>query len=225
MKRFRIIEALHVLTAGLLFSGLAYFGQPAPPSSTVKVLGLDGSHGSAVHVGNGLYITAAHVLQHWSQVEIKNDQGEQITALVGMKRDDYDVAALWVPDPDFVSASPLNCLSLTKGEQVRVEGNPMKLEFVEFDVKVVGKPVEYAMWNLVYPVTPMIVPGMSGGGAFDQNGDVRGISVGVIKVDVSLGNIGFVVPSSVVCDFLNGKLEPPPPPYVPDDMSTLRFAQ
>lgn len=51
-----------------------------------------------------------------------------------------------------------------------------------------------------------IIPGMSGGGVFNANGDVVGISVGTGIMQVGFGGswirIGIVVPGKTVCDLM-----------------------
>ena len=71
---------------------------------------------------------------------------------------------------------------------------------------IVGVAREVEGWGAVVPVDMTILPGMSGGGVFSLNGEVVGITVGVLAyptlAGATLTGVGFAVPSIVVCGLL-----------------------
>jgi len=193
---------------GLLLAVLAGGLVTAPrgtelPGSTVKLIAAQG-HGSAVHIGNGYYITAMHVVGTETKVKIKTDDGllSDATVLWGNKA--HDIAL--VRGPDDVASADLDCRVADEGEVISARGNPIDLEFINAGGHVAGIERPIGPWASALPVDMTIVMGMSGGPVFDADGDVIGIMVGVLVAPMGFGGsltgMGTIVPSSAVCSLL-----------------------
>lgn len=179
-----------------------YTPQPQP-SSTVKVI-VDAGHGSGVHIGDGFVVTAAHVVGDKSVVNLKLDSGGVQTAEVLWSNKDYDVALLRTKPT--MRASQLSCRVASAGETIVARGNPASVEFVSAYGHVAGPERQFATWRRVLITDITTIPGMSGGGVFDERGEVVGIAVGVLVVPLgfapSLTGFGTIVPSAAICDLL-----------------------
>ena len=181
-------------------------GSVAPPlaSSVVKVLPGKG-HGSGVHIGNGYILTAAHVVDGAKSLKIRTSDGKDRDATVLWSSKEYDIAAIRTAEAG-IAVSNLDCRTAEAGEVIRASGNPIVLEFVDSYGKVAGKPRLLGPWKSVLITDITTVPGMSGGPTFDANGNVVGITVGVMTLpsgfSASLTGFGAMVPSSTVCGLL-----------------------
>lgn len=200
-----IIVALALLAiAYLVLSANApakprFFHEPA----TAHVMLSDATgHGSGVHIGNGYIITAAHVAGANKTMAAKASDGSTREAAVLWSNDKYDIALLRVPDPQNLAVVPLSCETPARGEKIRAFGNPIDLEFVWTSGEVVGVPISYGPWPSVVPVNMTIVPGQSGGADLNDDGEVVGISVGVMVSSFGMAGIGYIVPASTVCMLL-----------------------
>lgn len=192
-----------------LIAGAAYFAYPASAvpqlaASTVKVVNTKG-HGSGVHIGGGYIITAAHV--------VGDEQSFTLNATVGAPRKAdllwvnkaYDIALLRTSAAG-LGVSPLDCRFIPAGSPVTAMGNPAQVEFVTTYGKIAGAPRQYGPWKSVYVTDMTTVMGQSGGPAFDEAGNVIGITVGVMGAQIglfpTLVGFGFVVPSESVCELM-----------------------
>lgn len=190
---------------GAILSAALWLDHIPPPRldlPTVKIMKSNG-HGSATNIGNGYFITAAHVVGDDVNVDIKTSSGATSQADVIWSSTKYDVA-LMRSDIDGVGVADLECRTPTRGESIRLSGNPINLEYIDTYGVVAGDAMfNVGPWSESIPINAAIAPGMSGGGAFDSDGDLIGVNVGVMMMQVGLGGgpvgIGYVVPSSVVC--------------------------
>lgn len=168
-------------------------------SPHVKVTYEDyGGYGSATHIGNGYFLTAAHVIKD-GKVPLLD--GERMADVLWVNKK-YDVAFLRAYAKDMNSA-PLDCREPDAGERVSLYGNPLNLESVTTWGQVSGSAREVGPWASVNPVNAAIAPGMSGGALIDEDGDLVGVNVGVMVMPVGFAGgpvgIGYSVPASVVC--------------------------
>jgi S1-C subfamily serine protease len=169
----------------------------------VKVV-LENGHGSAFHIGDGYYFTAAHVVGALSEVEILDSEGQTHKAEVLWSNRARDVALL--RSAHLVEAANLSCRTPNPGEVVEARGNPANLNFISTWGRVGGKPLAVGPWRNVVPVSMTIIPGMSGGPAYDADGFVVGLNVGVVVVPFGFGGslvgVGYIVPGRTLCDLL-----------------------
>ena len=192
-----------VFVAGV-YAGVSDIMRIAPRLDlpTVKIVKTNG-HGSATNIGNGYFITAAHVVGSDTIVDIKTSSGATSQAEVIWSSTKYDVA-LMRSDIEGVGVADLECRTPQRGESIRLSGNPINLEYIDTYGVVAGDAMfDIGPWSESIPINAAIAPGMSGGGAFDNDGDLIGVNVGVMMMQVGMGGgpvgLGYVVPSSVVC--------------------------
>lgn len=173
--------------------------------SVVKII--EGkSHGSGVHIGDGFIVTAAHVIGEAKETEIKLDDGATRKAEVLWSNKAYDIALVRTSAND-LSASHLSCRVPYTGEAITARGNPTILEFVSAYGRVAGSERKFGTWQSVFVTDITTVPGMSGGGVFDEAGNLVGITVGVLTAPAggmfpSLSGFGTAVPGATVCKLM-----------------------
>ncbi len=177
-------------------------GPSIPPitSAHVKVETKLG-HGSATHIGEGLYVTAAHVVGSNKTAQINGVEVEALWA-----NDTYDIAVL--SGPNQAASVPLACYTPTIGETGEAHGNPMAFNDITTRVVVAGAPATIGEWKVAVPVDGTVGPGMSGG-AFVIGGALVGVNVGAALAPAgsfpSYFGLSIIVPGSVVCDLLGRK--------------------
>lgn len=195
----------------LVLAAYALYGMPQTPightyknQSIVKIVRGEG-HGSGVYIGGGNYLTANHVVNGLSTVDIVTTNGETRKADVVWTSKDYDIAMIRADSPDTQEAN-LNCNVIPVGDEIRAQGNPMMLNFVTAYGHIAKLPETLDHWKSAYIVDMVTVQGMSGGPVLDKNGDIVGITVGVLYMPLgmsaSMTGLGAVVPSSEICKML-----------------------
>ncbi len=201
------LVALFVLVAATSAAAYALLPPPNVPateSATVKIQ-VNNGHGSGVHIGDGFIVTAAHVVGDAKEVQVKAKGGENRKADVLWVNKAYDIALLRTSS-DGLGVAHLSCSAVKAGDPIVAYGNPLKIEFVAAYGKIAGEPRETGPWKSVYVTDITTVMGQSGGGTFADNGDLIGITVGVMAAPIgfsgSLVGYGYVVPSTSVCELL-----------------------
>lgn len=198
-----VIVALALLTIGyLVFSATPPTHYAA--SSTVFV-DLENGHGSGVHIGDGLILTAAHVASEGATVKLRLDDGTSRDATVLWASKASDVALLRT-GPDGLASSPLSCAPPVIGQAVTAYGSPLEVEFIHTYGHIVGPAVKRGPWDAVATVDMEIIPGMSGGSIKNDRGEVVGIAVGLATLPMGISSsatgIGFMVPGQNICALL-----------------------
>lgn len=205
MKR-ALISIISV--AAFILAVFISLSMKAPPTETLSAVvkvKLPNGHGSGVSIGDGYIITAAHVVGTEKTVTLKTSDGSIRPATVLWASKEYDIALVRT-DPDRLGKARLECRVAAEGEPIISMGNPLALEFVSAYGKIAGSPRELAHWKSVYVTDITTIMGQSGGPVFDADGDLIGITVGVMVAPVgfsgSFVGYGFAVPSRSVCDLL-----------------------
>lgn len=181
---------------------------PDPMSATVKLSIPSGGHGSGTHIGGGLIVTAGHVaVKEGDTFDVRFEDGTETKAVTLWSSRTYDIALVRIDETD-KPASNLECRTPRSGEPLRFLGNPLGMEWVTTSGYAAG-PVTHAYpeaWDTVLPVDAAMAGGMSGGGAFDADGDLVGVNVGMpiqpLGYSGTATGISFVVPGEVVCGLL-----------------------
>ena len=169
------------------------------PGPVVKVM-LEVGHGSGVHIGKGYILTAAHVVASSKTVKIKTDKGRTGEAEVLWFNSEYDVALIRTNTR--LQTAQIACEPLVSGSLTRATGNPSNQEFVSTWGRVSGRAID-TPWRVAVVADITIVPGMSGGGLFDEAGRLVGILVGTMARGLGgIVPIGYVVPTSAFCGML-----------------------
>lgn len=188
--------------------GLITFAPPLAGSTVI--LENDGGHGSGVYLGNGIVLTAAHVVG--KQLRMRTDHGGTSPVTTMWVDKLHDLAAVRIDDAREsarIQSAELSCKLPKEGDELTFAGNPVDVEFVKTFGRVAGPPVLFAENPFVIPVSGTIIQGMSGGPAFDKHGRVVGINVMVILTPVqggprmlpmvADGGIGFIAPTRTLC--------------------------
>lgn len=172
----------------------------------VEVNGKTGGHGSGVVLAGGFVLTAAHVVKvKGATFEIKTQTNRMIKAELLWINEKYDIAALKIETDQFKQAN-LNCASAKIGQPVALRGHPYNLEFLETSGKIIGRARKVWKWESVMVTNAVVGPGMSGGAAYSEYGEIVGFTVGLRTMQVGMGGgpsgFGFIVPSSVACKLI-----------------------
>jgi S1-C subfamily serine protease len=180
-----------------------------------KFVGDPIGHGSGVYIGNGIVITAAHVVDGHDKVSLLQDDGGKQTGEVLWANKTYDVAAVRVEIGGWLTPADLACVTPKRGDAIVAAGSPLE----EDNVYVPGTIIGDARPNLdgkgkVVLTNAALGPGMSGGPAYDPDGHVVGINIAIqvadlgahasggTQHDVVATGINYLVPASVICELL-----------------------
>lgn len=209
MRRFLFdpmswVIALLAMSAVLILAGCQSH-KALQVGSTVKVILTDG-HGSGVHVGDGYVLTAAHVAGKNKSVKLQFDDKSVMVADVMWSNEAKDVALLRFKDNGRVAASHLSCSIAGPGTRILARGNPLAMENLSFEGRINGAPFNISHFENVLPADLTILGGMSGGGVFDENGDVIGISVAHAVTPMGMfpswTRVGLIVPGKTICELM-----------------------
>lgn len=201
-----LIWAAVLLVCLLCLFGFAYSKSydPITRGPVVKIVMKNG-HGSAVHVGSGYLISAAHVVVN-GEYRVKLDDGTVRTASTLWINRDYDIALLKLDDFNGIESSSLKCRTPVLHEQVAARGNPLNLEWITTRGWIAGASMEVGPWKSVVPMSLPLAGGMSGGGLFDANGYLVGILVGVPIQRIGMGGtfvgMAYAVDGKSICSLL-----------------------
>jgi S1-C subfamily serine protease len=200
-----ILSALAAITISCMVMFVGVSGSDATMSSPDVKISLPRGHGSGVHLGRGLFLTAEHVVEDVDNLKVITNTGREMLAEVAWKNKDYDLAAVRTPLTPNMKVSHLDCRPTHIGEVVHGVGNPLYLDNITTWGRVAGAPLPLdGAWRTVYSVDMTIAPGMSGGPLYSDDNTVIGIMVGlpVMGNKQFLTGIGFVVPSTAACDLM-----------------------
>lgn len=192
-----------------------WLGSPATPaaqpvvSATVTVE-VGNGHGSGVHIGNGFFVTAAHVVEDQRKAVIATEENSaKVDAAVAWVAKEYDIALLKVDTTNVYQPTfrvvRMDCRNPTVGETVSAVGYPLDFGKITTKGQIAGKAQKYGDWKSAVFVDITGGPGMSGGPVLSAaSGKLRGITVGGLH---PMSPIMLMVPSSAICGLLaNGGL-------------------
>lgn len=174
-------------------------------TSTVMLSINDTGHGSGVYLGEGLFLTAGHVvgagkLTGWS-IDGVNITHEPIEVVW----EDHlkDLALVKMQANPALLPRKLNCSGTKEGQPVFIEGYPFNLGRTLSKGIIAGPSdkdfsAEEGLWKAVRVMDATAAPGISGGPVFNEAGEVVGTLVGGIP---GYG-FSFMVPAymSIACE-------------------------
>lgn len=222
----RILAATLLAASALTVVGCATGVQSNAPAAGSSVrIELPAGLGSGVYIGNGVIITAAHVVDDAPRIAIGTDgDGKQVFGPPTVKlisdlgdvqngevlwiNKAYDIAAVRPSNSKRFTTAALACRDAEVGEQLAAEGNPLGMQFITMHGYVSGAARDMTpMWKSAFVTDMTVISGMSGGGIYDDYGQVIGITVGASdprgkQGEAAAGGMGMAVPSSVVCSLL-----------------------
>ena len=164
------------------------FAKAAP--SVVVVVAQDGggeqtAQGSGVVVGEGVAVTNCHVIENAAKVSIRQAADSQaaetylMNAEVVARDEDNDLCLLYAPDlskpPAAKTAAMGNAKNLVIGEEVYAIGAPQGLE-LSLSRGIVAQLRGVKGKAPIVQTDAAISPGSSGGGLFNENGELVGVT-------------------------------------------------
>jgi len=154
------------------------YNQRQSRNSAVKVEGMTGGHGSGTYVRIGseyIIITARHVVDD-AEVYYISHEDERVVGQVIWKSQQYDIAALRVPQMKNRRAVNLQETdAMSVGEEVLYTGYPASYRLLTARAYVSGHQASYRATLL----QGFVWFGYSGSGVFDGSGRIRGVVVAI----------------------------------------------
>jgi serine protease Do len=171
------------------------------------------AHGSAVHMGNGYFITVAHNILPNRHILLRIPSDENaIEATVLWADDRHDIAYLFAPELSNMGRYNISCNPLTIGEEIAIHGHPVNLTSITLWGRVAGVEIPMRARGrdnlIVVPVDARIIPGMSGGSVTNNRGQLVGINLGYQVMEMNPftiipTGIGYIIPSTVICRLMS----------------------
>lgn len=204
------------LAVGLLFaaflsllaacSGNAESDSPPiePLLRSTVVVAMDYGQGSGMIIGNGLVLTAYHVVRGWVQPSVRFFDGQSRAGNVIWSEPERDLALVKVDVPKGYPAAPLHCEETIDGQKVIAVGHPLRSEWVAVSGRL-PKDLSYDRNRYVSLGVP-IGRGASGGPVFNHYGKVVGITLAILtKRPSARKGIGYMLPASAFCPKIREK--------------------
>ena|ERR1035437_762784 len=175
----------------------------APPELTLEPsavkINVTGGHGSGVYLGNGYVLTARHVTAEASnEVEVETEHGTKLLGHIVWEDKVRDFALVRIPTTPAVATAKLACRSPLLAEVVTVAGWPADLGYILTTGPLVGAARRVDIWETAWVFTVPIFGGNSGGPAYDHDGKVLGLVVGMLQNS----QFGLMIPLEAVCAVL-----------------------
>jgi len=175
-------------------SGVAYAAEESISLSAVSVIS-DGGQGSGVVIGElGLVVTNLHVIQEAKKVAVVLQNGDVYQGVKLVSQDPIrDIAILKFDAFDLSAASMGNSNNVGVGDRVRAIGSPTGLTGTV--TAGIVSAIRSRDGTQLIQIDAAISPGSSGGGVFDSQNKLVGITVGS-KTEAQ--NINFAIPINYV---------------------------
>lgn len=198
-----LLLSVTTLVIMVAFDELKTRPKPKLPEALVRI-NLPNGHAAAAHLGDGVFLTAAHVTRNVTD-------GATISVAPDIK---FPVKVLWenakldvaLVKAELGTTQPLihkysiDCSKLIPGEPVMALGFPLSMGRTEVRGHVGGSTKAFGLWESVNVIIAPVAGGMSGGPVEStKTGKLRGITVGGWG-DVSPYLVA--VPTSTICTLL-----------------------
>jgi S1-C subfamily serine protease len=169
---------------------------------TVLVRTANSGHGSGVLIGPRTVLTAGHVVASGDALTVEFKDGRQIAARVTARGGTgLDAAILTLAEPVGIQPARAACGALAFGDEVTVIGNPLRMTWVGTFLRVSSSVPNGT--DSTITVDGTLIPGMSGGPAFNAAGDIAGIGYGVqpqrLVGSISITGLAYITPASALC--------------------------
>jgi S1-C subfamily serine protease len=201
----RIAAVLAAIVVALLFASFAP-RQGFSDKSVVLILTETGK-GSAVHIGGGKFLTAAHVIGANKTVTITaGKQGDpEFKANVLWASEKFDIALIETTEANSFATARLSCREPNVREAIESIGFPGPFGITHTFGFIAGA-TEYVEDRPLISSNVVLYPGMSGGPAIDKDGYVVAFNNSIALVPLgqtpSLSGLTFLVPASAACKLL-----------------------
>jgi S1-C subfamily serine protease len=175
---------------------------PIDPQRFSVKIHVGGGHGSGTVIGNGMILTAAHVVEGVPSIEVETSDGKKMPAKVLWIAKAHDIAVIQY-EGAALPAAQLACGTLRQGDAIQAFGNPGNITFAKFNGFISTREEERAIWKVAHVMDITGMPGMSGGGVFNMAGKLVGVFTGGYSTPFSpVSGITLMVPASAVCRML-----------------------
>ncbi len=162
------------------------FARVSPSVVTIKTLdhkGADDGMGSGVVIGNALVVTNCHVVQAAASLRVASASGELSGKWV-RQDPDRDICLLRVDGLSAPAVALRPSTSLSAGEPVFAVGNPLGLGLAVSRGLLTTRDVRNGHPLIV--ASAAVSPGSSGGGLFDREGKLVGITTAILGTGQNL---------------------------------------
>lgn len=206
------LAALLAVPAALADNATRVFERVSPSVVGIRSLdeaGRTDGQGSGVVVGPARIVTNCHVVRDARTLQIQ--RGDKTLAARWLSADlPRDLCLLEVPGLDAPAIKPRASTTLAPGERIYAVGNPLGFGLAVSD-GLVSTLAPAGDGSRIY-ITAALSPGSSGGGLFDGEGRLLGITTAVM----SLGqNLNVALPAEWIDDFAARGTPPPALPEAP----------
>jgi S1-C subfamily serine protease len=199
---------LALMGIGMIAAGVELYAPVPVAASTASptvLVELAQGHGSGVHIGNGLFVTAAHVIDDVTDATVNLDDGSIVPVEVLWVNKAYDLALLKATGGSvMVRTAAMDCTApeMNPGTPVQVVGNPLNLRNIHTWGQVSRVTERGSQPRFAFIADITIAPGNSGGPAFDKQGRLVGIVVAMAAFNGSPVPLSYIVPVSALCTLL-----------------------
>jgi serine protease DegQ len=162
--------------------------------------------GSGVVFNEGLILTAAHVVEGETTVEVRLEDGENVQGTVLGGTSEADIAVVQIDRTDVPVATLALNFTPRVGQTAIAVGSPWGLTSTVTAgiISAVNQPLGCDTLNGVcrsmLQTDAAINPGNSGGALLDRDGRVLGINVSIFSLSGANDGVGFAVPIDVAYD-------------------------
>jgi S1-C subfamily serine protease len=149
--------------------------------SVAKVVATGWEHRPATgfYIGNGIIVSAGHVVEYEQLDKVIFENGEEYPILDRYRHPDYDCGFFVIDEPN-APALRLDTRELQRGETIYVFGHPKEVTFTVSKGIVSGRTdMDGYFGEVLLGITDAVAhQGNSGSPAVNENGEVRGMYVG-----------------------------------------------
>lgn len=159
----------------------------------------DGLQGSGVYVGNGLIMTARHIVKEWTEFKVTFENGTEYTSDWAITESTSDVGFIHIGGLPLCEPLKLNAHKLVRGDTVFILGNPFGLTFkfsaTKGMVSAIDRDAEgFFGEKLIFQTDAAAYPGNSGGPVLNEFGEIVGIIVGIHS---GADNLSLCIPAEI----------------------------
>lgn len=178
------------------------FAKVAP--SVFAVRGLDASerpitYGSGVVIGHGRLVTNCHVLAKAKGIQVRRSNHAYFGKLehADVER---DLCIISIAEFDAPAVAMVPPASVRIGQRAYAVGNPERLDLTLSEGLISGLRAEDPSWPSIQTTAP-VSPGSSGGGLFDDQGRLIGITTLVVVGRAKIAqNLNFAAPAEWIAE-------------------------
>lgn len=201
----RIAVGLAAIVSLILLTSFAPKRPAFSDKSVVQVKIESGGSGTAVHIGQGRFLTAAHVVGANKTVTLLAE-GQDFPATVLWSSDRFDLALVESEGASSLAFATLSCRNPGIGEAIESVGFPGPFGLTRTHGFIAGEAIPI---NDIPVIASNVVlyPGMSGGPTIDKDGYIVGFNNSIAVAQLgpfqsSLSGLSLLVPALSACKLL-----------------------